>query len=367
VRTFARVGTPFVAGAELGRRFYAEAVRPLLDAEFPGLPHAAAHLGEGSDVLGYDTAMSRDHGWGPAVTLFLPEAAAGVAPAIRSMLDARLPDAFCGYPTGFATHPADPASQVMTLGAPERRVRTTTVRAFARRQLDWDPANPLSVADWLSFPSQQLLGVTAGPVHYDGVGELTRMRERLVWYPTDLWRYLLAAGWTRLGEEEHLMGRAGHAGDELGSAVIGARLARDLMALAFLLERRYAPYPKWFGTAFARLELAAALRPVLEDLIAAPTWPERQDAYAAAAGMLVRRQNELDLCAPVDPRPRLFYERPFWVIDGERVAAALVAAVLDPAVRRLTRRRLIGSVDQWSDSTDLKDAQFRADVRRFYG
>ena len=367
MRTFSRVGTPFVAGAQLSRRFYAEAVRPLLDAEFPGLPHAAAHLGEGSDVLGYDTAMSRDHGWGPAVTLFLPEAAAGVAPAIRSMLDARLPDVFCGYPTGFAPHPADPASQVMTLGAPERRVRTTTVRAFARRQLDWDPANPLSVADWLSFPSQQLLGVTAGPMHYDGVGELTRMRERLAWYPTDLWRYLLAAGWTRLGEEEHLMGRAGHAGDELGSAVIGARLARDLMALAFLLERRYAPYPKWFGTAFARLELAAALRPVLEDLIAAPTWPERQDACAAAAGMLVRRQNELDLCAPVDPRPRLFYERPFWVIDGDRVAAALVAAVLDPAVRRLTRRRLIGSVDQWSDSTDLKDAQFRDDVRRFYG
>ena len=193
------------------------------------------------------------------------------------------------------------------------------------------------------------------------------MRERLVWYPTDLWRYLLAAGWTRLGEEEHLMGRAGHAGDELGSAVIGARLARDLMALAFLLERRYAPYPKWFGTAFARLDLAAALRPVLEDLIAAPTWPERQDAYAAAAGMLVGRLNELDLCAPVDPRPRLFHVRPFWVIDGDRVASVLVAAVGDPAVRRLNRRRLIGSVDQWSDSTDLKDAQFRADVRRFYG
>ena len=72
MRTFPQVGTPFVPGAELGRRFYAEAVRPLLDAEFPGLPHAAAHLGEGSDVLGYDTAMSRDHGWGPAVTLFLP-------------------------------------------------------------------------------------------------------------------------------------------------------------------------------------------------------------------------------------------------------------------------------------------------------
>jgi Domain of unknown function (DUF4037) len=366
VRTFPQVGTPFVPGAGLGRRFYTEVVRPLLDAGFPRLPHAAAHLGDGSDVLGYDTAMSRDHDWGPAVTLFLPEAEVGRVPAIRSMLDALLPAEFCGYPTGFATHPADPTSQVMTLGAPGR-VRTTTVRAFTRRQLGWDPADPLSVADWLSFPSQQLLSVTAGAVHHDAVGELTRLRERLAWYPADLWRYLLAAGWSRLGEEEHLMGRAGYAGDELGSAVIGGRLTRDLMALGFLLERQYAPYPKWFGTAFARLDLAAALSPVLAELVAAPTWPERQDAYATAAGMLVRRQNELDLCAPVDPRPRLFYQRPFWVIGGERVASALVVAVRDPAVRRLTRRRLIGSVDQWSDSTALKDAEFRADVRRFYG
>ena len=106
---------------------------------------------------------------------------------------------------------------------------------------------------------------------------------------------------------------------------------------------------------------------MLAELVAAPTWPERQDAYAAAAGMLVRRQNALELCAPVDPRPRLFHTRPFWVIDGARVASVLVAAIGDPAVRRLTRRRLIGSVDQWSDSTDLKDAQFRAEIRRFYG
>jgi hypothetical protein len=350
VRTFPQVGTPFVPGAELGRRFYAEVVRPLLDEEFPGLPHAAAHLGDGSDVLGYDTAMSRDHDWGPTVTLFLPEAEARLAPAIRSMLTARLPDQFCGH----RVHPGRP-------------VVTTTVRAFTRRQLGWDAADPLSVADWLSFPSQQLLSVTAGPVHHDGVGELTRLRERLAWYPTDLWRYLLAAGWTRLGVEEQLMGRAGHAGDELGSAVIGGRLTRDLMALGFLLERRYAPYPKWFGTAFARLDLAGTLTPVLAELVAAPTWPERQDAFAAVAGMLVRRQNELGLCAPVDPRPRLSGGRPFWVIEGDRVASVLVAAVGDPAVRRLTRRRLIGSVDQWSDSADLKDAQFRADVRRFYG
>ena len=360
------MGTPFLPGAELGARFYAEVVRPLLDREFPGLPHAAAHLGDGSDVLGHDTAMSRDHDWGPAVTLFLPESAAGRAPTVAARLAERLPGTFLGYPTGFAEHPADPGSEVMAAGGAVSRVRVTTVRTFVRRQLGWDPADPLTPADWLSFPQQQLLSVTAGRVHSDEVGELATVRERLGWYPPDVWRYLLAAGWTRLGQEEHLMARAGYAGDELGSRLIAGRLARDLMTLGFLTERRYAPYPKWFGTAFGRLACAPTLAPLLRELVAAPAWPERQDTYAAAAGLLVRRLNELGLAEPVDARPRLFFSRPFWVIRGDLVAAALVAAVTDPAVRRLTTRRLIGGVDQWSDSTDLRSPSWRQQVLRFY-
>ena len=54
---------PFIPGLELSARFYREAVRPLLDARFPGLRHAAARLGRGSDVLGFDTEMSMDHDW----------------------------------------------------------------------------------------------------------------------------------------------------------------------------------------------------------------------------------------------------------------------------------------------------------------
>ena len=232
MRTFSQVGTPFVPGAELGRRFYADVVRPLLDAAFPGLPYAAAHLGEGSDVLGYDTAMSRDHEWGPAVTLFLRDADVGQVPAIRALLAERIPATFLGYPTGYAPLRDDPIHVAMETGGPARRVESRRCGRSAGSSWAGIRPDPLTVADWLSFPTQQLMHVTAGPVHYDGVGELTRLRERLAWYPVDLWRYLLAAGWTRLGQEEHLMGRAGYAGDELGSAVIGGRLARDLMALA---------------------------------------------------------------------------------------------------------------------------------------
>lgn len=52
---------PFVPGLELSRHFYVEAVRPLLDEAAPGIPHSAARLGSGSEVLGFDTARSADH------------------------------------------------------------------------------------------------------------------------------------------------------------------------------------------------------------------------------------------------------------------------------------------------------------------
>jgi hypothetical protein len=35
------------------------------------------------------------------------------------------------------------------------------------------------------------------------------------------------------------MGRAGYVGDELGAALIGSRLVRDMMRLCFLMERQY--------------------------------------------------------------------------------------------------------------------------------
>ncbi len=61
----------FIPGLQLSGQFYAEAVRPILDAEFPGLSHTACRIGAGSEVLGFDTEMSRDHDWGPKLDLFL--------------------------------------------------------------------------------------------------------------------------------------------------------------------------------------------------------------------------------------------------------------------------------------------------------
>lgn len=347
----------FIPGLELCRRYYGEVVRPILDARLPALPHAAARIGPGSEVLGYDTEVSTDHDWGPAVTLFLNDADAPLAQAVIATLGRELPPTFLGYPTH--EEGAD--------GAPHHRVAVTTVRAWARGQMAFDVDGAPDEADWLTIPSQRLLELTAGAVYHDGPGELSALRARFAYYPHDIWLYLMAAGWERIGQEEHLMSRAGSVGDELGSAVIGARLVRDVMSLALLIERRYAPYPKWFGTAFAQLACAAELGPPLLDALGATGWPERAAALGRAYGVLARMHNALGVTAPVPEATSPFFTRPFPVIWGGAVAARLSEQIADPAVRRIAARRRIGGIDQWSDSTDLRvAAELRPALRRLY-
>lgn len=149
----------FLPGSVLSRRFYWEAVRPILDAHFPQLPHAAAHIGTGSDVQGFDTEMSTDHDWGPSAVLFLPDEHAQLADQIHEVMRHNLPHVFCGHPTNFSDSPDEPGTPVMhpTLEGPiAHHVFATTLRAFVQRHLDYDIDQPLDVTDWLTIPSQKL-------------------------------------------------------------------------------------------------------------------------------------------------------------------------------------------------------------------
>jgi len=155
-------------------------------------------------------------------------------------------------------------------------------------------------------------------------------------------------------QEEAFVGRCGDVGDDLGSRIVAARLVRDVMRLCFLLERRYAPYSKWFGTAFARLACAGRLGPRLTAVLAASSWQEREahlaDAYEAAA----RLQNALALIDPLDPTPRRYHDRPYRVIHAERFATALSGTIRDEELRHLIESvGLVGAVDQFADSADI--------------
>ncbi len=63
----------FIPGLQLGQYFYNEIVKPALAKNFPDLKYSAGLVGEGSEILGYDTPQSTDHCWGPRTMLFLSD------------------------------------------------------------------------------------------------------------------------------------------------------------------------------------------------------------------------------------------------------------------------------------------------------
>jgi hypothetical protein len=261
-------------------------------------------------------------------------------------------------------HPAPSAS-----GPIAHKIPVYPLRGLLTHWLGADPLGELSAVDWLLMPQQKLLEVTAGRVFHDGLGELEPVRAKLTWYPPDVWRYLLAAQWTRISQQEAFVGRAGEVGDDVGSSLIAAALVRDLMGLCFLVERRYAPYSKWFGTAFAELGCAPRLMPLFQEALRADFWQKRDAALAAAYELVAGLHNELGFTEPVDPHVRFYHGgRPFQVIHGERFAEALVAAIEDPQVRAIAQRAgLIGSADQVSDNVDVVSNSERvAKLRALY-
>jgi hypothetical protein len=198
-------------------------------------------------------------------------------------------------------------------------------------------------------------------------GALAAVRTALAWYPDDVWRFQLASAWARVGQEEHLVGRAGSTGDEIGARLICARLVRDLMRLVFLYERRYAPYPKWFGRAFRECRAAAELAPHLEEALAAADWKTRDRALARAYRRVGMLHNESALTAPIDPEPQQFLGRPFSVLAIRGHADALLATIDAPWLGEVLRRSPIGGVDFASDNTDVReDPALRAAIRGLY-
>jgi hypothetical protein len=339
---------PFLPGLTLCRAFYAEAVRPLLDEAFPGLRYAAARVGPGSDAAGFDSERSVDHDWGPRLELFVaPSDAARHRDEISALLAARLPKRFRGWPTHFA--PAEGPVRVMaaTDGPVAHRVVVTDVGAWCGELLGFDPRAGVTILDWLATPAQRFAEVTGGDVFYDGIGELSAVRAALSWYPDDVWRYLLACQWARIGEEEPFVGRTAEACDEVGSRVVAARMAREVMRLCLLLARRFPPYSKWLGTAFAGLPGVAPIAAALDEALSAGAAP-RQAALCAAYEAAGEWQNRLGLAPPVDATRRPFFDRPYPVIDGGRFAAALISRIEDADLAALP---LIGAIDQYVDST----------------
>ena len=322
------------SGAALAEAFHRDVVAELIRRTLPGLRYAAARLGSGSDVLGFDDPTSRDHDWGCRLTVLVDEADIAAVGLLADFFERELPQSFAGFPVRFATTWDSSVTH---------KVHLATVFDFAASRLGVDPRDGLSELEWLSLTGHSVLETIGGQVFHDETTELAGLRSLLRWYPQSLEPYLLAAGWQRISQTMPFVGRTAETGQHTQSVLLSAQLSRDLMRLAFLLEHQWAPYPKWFEAGFARLGLARLLRGPLDAAATAKAWREREDALVAAIEVLAQAQRDRGLPTPeraVVP----FWDRPYRTINDD-----LVNNLGDWS----TGLPLVGSIEQWVDNTDI--------------
>jgi Domain of unknown function (DUF4037) len=328
----------FKPGVELARGFYADVVAPLVDTA-----HSACLIGEGSEVLGYDSPRSTDHEWGPRLQVFV---ATDAVAHVRSVIGNGLPPEYQGWPTAWFSL----AQQRIT-----HHIEIATLDEWLVAHLGVDPRSGLDYATWLGLPQQHLLQLTGGEVFHDDDGELSRVRTSLRWYPDDVWRWLVASQWHLIGNTEPLLGRTLEAGDQRGARLLVDRLCTLIMEMAFLQERRYRPYAKWFGTAFAELRAATSLGPLIDAASSEPPSARADSALSSALMALAQRHNESGISEPIAPVMADFdvninsAVRPYPVLNTRDFIDATSRSIGDPALRALP---LVGGIDQLTHADD---------------
>lgn len=352
--------TNFIKGKKLSKLFFNKIVKSLLKKHYPNIKYSAGLLGHGSDVIDFDTTRSMDHDWGPRVLLFLSKEDFKKKKQISNMFSRELPHTFEGFLTHFEA-PDEKGIKIygkIKRGKIRHRIELFSIESFFKKYLNFDVKQDISIYDWLVFPEQKLLTITAGKVFHDDLG-LKKLIEKFQYFPKDIWYYLLASQWTRISQEEHFMGRCGELNDEIGSKIIATRLVKDIMKMCFLMEKQYTPYIKWFGIGFNNLKSSKKLKPILNAIIKSDDWKIREKQLAKAYEYLAKMHNSLKITKSLKVKVDFFHDRPFLVVSGDLFASEIKKQIKNATIKSI--KLDIGSINQFSDSTDV----FETNTQKF--
>lgn len=131
------------------------------------------------------------------------------------------------------------------------------------------------------------------------------------------------------------------------------------------MECKYAPYSKWFGTAFGRLACAKELNPIFMRMLQAQEWRARQEFLVQAYEIVARMHNALGITMPLKEAAAQYHGRPYLVAGDVRYAQELRKSLTSEEVKNL--KQGLGSVNQFVDSNDqLNDLDLQKELKKLY-
>jgi len=313
----------FIPGLELNKEFYFDIIKPLIDNAYPNLRYAAALIGGCSDVLGFDDYKSTDHVWGPRLQIFLEEENFDfIKDKLDTIFKHSLPFEYKGFPTNYKVVEGWSNNGYMQYKQEypiNHFIEIETVNSFFNRDITINKDWKIDFKDWLSFPEQHLLELTSGEVFYDGIGDLTKARQTLEFFPNEVLSLRMFMLWKSIYEEQAFIGRCAEKDDRIGESIITNRIINKLMKICFYYERKYFPYSKWFGVAFKKLEISKIISPLIEKVIASEERKEREKALCHLYIELIHKHNSLGLTSYVEPKIINYYSRGYLGFDSELI------------------------------------------------
>ncbi len=241
------------------RRFYEEKGAPMIHQKFPEYESriAVGVCGEGSDCFGYDDGISQDHDFGIGFAMWLTdEDYQVIGPALQNAYRELIGPAA--------------ASRL------DFRRGVTTIREYYKRILgvDMNPLRPgMTASQWFTIDESKLACAVNGQVFRDDLGLFTRVRTELnYYYPDRIWRMRLVNGlhdFSQYGQANY--GRCMGRGDAVAAELCRSKGIEAAMALAFLVNKVYAPYYKWTYRALRDLPGCEKLADILEKLALTPS------------------------------------------------------------------------------------------------
>lgn len=267
-------------GMEISRSYFETYGRPMLEEQFRDLlPYLAVGLaGAGSECLGFDDDVSKDHDFEPGFIIFLPG---------EDVVDRRqaflLERAYAALPKefrGLKRSPVQPAG-----GARHGVIRT----ADFFMEKTGTPDGRLMAARWLTADESLLSEAVNGEIWLDNYGEVTKIREGLRHYPRDIRLKKLAGSL-------FLMGQAGQYNYErcLSRGETGAAqmtvfyFVNHAMETIFLLNGVYQPFYKWSFRALRQLPVLSLDAELLEYLIMTDNEEGNREEKAAVMEAVAR-------------------------------------------------------------------------------
>ena len=253
-------------GLEIAKAFYHEYGEPMLREKFPEiLPFMAVGLlGRGSECLGFDDEVSRDHDFEPGFCVFLPgeEIVDRRTAFLLERAYAGLPKEFMGLrravisPVGGARHGVLRTAEFMTdlVGSSDGR---------------------LDLTGWMTVPDHALTEALSGEIFTDPYGEVTAIRERLRRQPVDVKRKKLAGHLLLMGQSgQYNYQRCLAHGETAAAQLAVMEFVKSTMSVVFLLNNAYQPYYKWSFRAMRALPRLSLEAELLEYLLTSDNEPE---------------------------------------------------------------------------------------------